>query len=151
MKKISKLYLGINILSIIIILYHSILYQTNGYTMELKVSTSAMFVILGLINFSYALINKQKNIMFYLCMSLGLFFACLGDYLILFNFIFGAASFALGHILFVVAYCFISKIKKLDLLLSACLYAGCLIFLLACPLLKFDNNKILIQFRQYEN
>ena len=50
MKKISKVYLGINILSIIIILYHSVIYQTHGYTALLKVSTSAMFVVLGLIN-----------------------------------------------------------------------------------------------------
>ena len=140
MKKISKVYLGINILSIIIILYHSVLYQTHGYTALLKVSTSAMFVMLGLINLSYAFISKQKNIKFYMFMSLGLAFACLGDYLILSNFVYGAGSFALGHILFVIAYCFVSKIKKLDLLFSLCLYIGCLIFLLGCPLLNFDNN-----------
>ena len=140
MKKISKVYLGINILSIIIILYHSVIYQTHGYTALLKVSTSAMFVMLGLINLSYAFISKQKNIKFYMFMSLGLAFACLGDYLILSNFVYGAGSFALGHILFVIAYCFVSKIKKLDLLFSLCLYIGCLIFLLGCPLLNFDNN-----------
>ena len=140
MKKISKVYLGINILSIIIIIYHSVIYQTHGYTALLKVSTSAMFVMLGLINLSYAFISKQKNIKFYVFMSLGLAFACLGDYLILSNFVYGAGSFALGHILFVIAYCFVSKIKKLDLLFSLCLYIGCLIFLLGCPLLNFDNN-----------
>ena len=140
MKKISKVYLGINILSIIIILYHSVIYQTHGYTALLKVSTSAMFVMLGLINLSYAFISKQKNIKFYMFMSLGLAFACLGDYLILSNFVFGAGSFALGHVLFVIAYCFVSKIKKLDLLFSICLYIGCLIFLLGCPLLNFDDN-----------
>ena len=140
MKKISKVYLGINILSIIIILYHSVIYQTHGYTALLKVSTSAMFVMLGLINLSYAFISKQKNIKFYMFMSLGLAFACLGDYLILSNFVYGAGSFALGHILFVIAYCFVSKIKKLDLLFSLCLYIGCLVFLLGCPLLNFDNN-----------
>ena len=140
MKKISKVYLGINILSIIIILYHSVIYQTHGYTALLKVSTSAMFVMLGLINLSYAFISKQKNIKFYMFMSLGLAFACLGDYLILSNFVYGAGSFALGHILFVIAYCFVSKIKKLDLLFSLCLYIGCLIFLLGCPLLNFDDN-----------
>ena len=140
MNKLSKIFLGINILSIIIILYHSVIYQTHGYTGVLKVSTSAMFVMLGLINLSYAFISKQKNIKFYMFMSLGLAFACLGDYLILSNFVYGAGSFALGHILFVIAYCFVSKIKKLDLLFSLCLYIGCLIFLLGCPLLNFDNN-----------
>ena len=91
-------------------------------------------------SFRYAFISKQKNIKFYMFMSLGLAFACLGDYLILSNFVYGAGSFALGHILFVIAYCFVSKIKKLDLLFSLCLYIGCLIFLLGCPLLNFDDN-----------
>lgn len=140
MNKLSKIFLGINILSIIIILYHSVIYQTHGYTGVLKVSTSAMFVVLGLINLCYAFISKQKNIKFYVFMSLGLAFACLGDYLILSNFVFGAGSFALGHVLFVIAYCFISKLNKLDLLFSICLYTGCLIFLIGCPLLNFENN-----------
>ena len=72
-------------------------------------------------------------------MSLGLILACLGDYLILFDFIKGAASFALGHVCFVVAYYSLKRIKKWDILVSSGLFIGCLIFLLCCPLITFDN------------
>lgn len=135
----KKIMLGINIFSIIIIFYHNYIYQSTGYKMELKVTCSAMFAVLGLINLLFSIITKQSNIKYYICMSLGLILACLGDYLILFNFIKGAVSFALGHICFIIAYCFLKKINKWDLLISSVIFVGCLIFLLFHPLLKFDN------------
>ena len=139
MNKAIKIMFGFNILSIIIIFYHNYIYQSTGYRMELKVTCSAMFAVLGLINLLFSIITKQSNLKFYICMSLGLILACLGDYLILFDFIKGAASFALGHVCFVVAYCFLNKIKKWEILISSGLFIGCLIFLLSFPHLTFDN------------
>ena len=71
-------------------------------------------------------------------MSIGLILAFLGDVLIGYDFIVGAGTFALGHICFVVAYCFLQKMRKPDYALGGALFLGCLIFLLFCPLLKFE-------------
>lgn len=71
-------------------------------------------------------------------MSAGLILAFLGDVLIGYDFIVGAATFALGHVCFVVAYCFMQRMQRLDFIISGSLFLGCLIFLLFCPLLTFD-------------
>lgn len=47
-------------------------------------------------------------------------------------------TFALGHICFVVAYCFMQRMQRLDFIISGALFLGCLIFLLFCPLLTFE-------------
>ena len=140
MNKYHKIMLIINILSIGIIFYHNYIYQSTGYKMELKITCSVMFAALGLINLLFSIITKQSNLKFYILMNIGLILACFGDYLILFDFIKGAASFALGHVSFVVAYCFLKKIKKWNLIVSIGLFIGCLILLLCCPLLTFDNT-----------
>ena len=132
MNKAIKIMLVINILSIVTIFYHNYIYQSTGYKMELKVTCSVMFATLGITNFLFSIITKQSNLKFYIFMSIGLALACFGDYLILFDFVDGAISFALGHIAFVVAYCFLDNINKFDLLIGSGLFIACLIFLLYC-------------------
>ena len=126
---------GIGIAAIFVLNYF---YQSNGFDFTLKCICSGMFAALGLLNLVYALRTKQPNTKFYIGMAAGLVFAFLGDYLIGKDFIVGAATFALGHICFVVAYCFIQKMYKLDYAISGALFLGCLIFLLFCPLLTFE-------------
>lgn len=94
--------------------------------------------MLGVINLIYALVSKADNKRFYIKMSVGLVLAFLGDVLIGYDFIIGAATFALGHICFVVAYCFVQKMQRLDYIIGGVLFLGCLIFLLFCPLLTFE-------------
>jgi uncharacterized membrane protein YhhN len=53
------------------------------------------------------------------------------------SFIPGAAIFALGHVFFVVAYCRMERMKKLDYIFSGVLFGACLIFLFS-PVLTFD-------------
>ena len=71
-------------------------------------------------------------------MSVGLILAFLGDVLIGYDFIVGAGTFALGHVCFVVAYCFKEGLRKLDLAISAFLFVSAAAFLLFCPLLTFE-------------
>ena len=138
MKKTQKLLLAINGLVIATIFVINYFYQSNGFDFTLKCVCSGSFVLLGLVNLGYALKTKQGNTKFYVGMSAGLVLAFLGDYLIGKDFIVGAATFALGHICFVVAYCFMQKMQKLDYAISGTLFLGCLIFLLFCPLLTFE-------------
>ena len=138
MKKKQNWMLAINIAVISAIFVMNYFYQSNGFDFTLKCICSGSFALLGIINFVYSLITKAENKKFYIGMSVGLVLAFLGDVLIGYDFIVGAATFALGHVCFVVAYCFMQRMQKLDYILSGVLFLGCLIFLLFCPLLTFD-------------
>lgn len=134
----QKLMLAVNAVIVSAILVMNYFYQSNGFDFTLKCICSASFAVLGVINLIYAFLTKAENKKFYIGMSVGLILAFLGDVLIGYDFIVGAATFALGHVFFVVSYCFIQKMQKLDYLFSGVLFAGCLLFLLFCPLLTFD-------------
>ena len=134
----NKLMLAVNIVIISAIFILNYFYQSNGFDFTLKCICSGSFALLGIINLCYAFVTKQKDKKFYAGMALGLILAFLGDVLIGYDFIVGAATFALGHICFVIAYCFMRKMQKLDYAIGGTLFAGCLIFLLFCPLLNFE-------------
>ena len=138
MKKSQKILLAVNLLIVSVILVLNYFYQSNGFDFTLKCVCSGLFALLGVINLICALTTKADNKKFYIGMSAGLILAFLGDYLIGYDFIIGAATFALGHICFVVAYCFMQRMQKLDYIISGTLFLGCLIFLLFCPLLTFE-------------
>lgn len=138
MKTSQKTMLAVNILIIAAVFVLNWFYQSNGFDFTLKCVCSGGFALLGLINLSYALGTGRKSKKFYIAMALGLVLAMLGDVLIGYDFIIGAAIFALGHVCFVVAYCLLQKLKMLDCIISGVLFAGAAAFLLFCPLLVFD-------------
>ncbi|MBQ9162964.1 MAG: lysoplasmalogenase [Clostridia bacterium] len=139
MKKHQKIMLGVNVCVISAIFLLNYFYQQNGFDFTLKCVCSGGFALLGAANLIYALTTKQNEKRFYIGMALGLFLAFLGDVLIRYDFIVGAATFALGHVCLVIAYCFIQKIKPLDLIISGVLFVGAAAFLMLCPLLTFDD------------
>ena len=134
----NKLMLALNAVMICGIFVLNYFYQSSGFDFTLKCVCSGSFALLGIFNLVYALVTKQKNRSFYTAMALGLLLAFLGDVLIGYDFIVGAATFALGHVCFVAAYCLMHRLRKLDCAIAAVLFAGCLIFLLFCPLLTFE-------------
>lgn len=134
----NKILLTVNTVIIATIFILNYFYQSNGFDFTLKCICSGGFALLGIINLCYALITKQVGIRFYIGMSAGLLLAFLGDVLIGYDFIIGAATFAIGHICFVIAYCFLQKLSVRDLISSGILFLGALIFLLFCPLLTFE-------------
>lgn len=134
----NKLMVAVNALVISAIFVLNYFYQINGFDFTLKCICSGSFALLGVMNLFYAYITKQKDKKFYIGMAFGLILAFLGDVLIGYDFIVGAATFALGHVCFVLAYCFMQRVQRLDCTISGVLFAGCLIFLLFCPLLTFE-------------
>lgn len=134
----NRVILWANILLIFAICVLNYFYQSNGFDFTLKCVCSGCFALLGVINLCYAAAARQRTMRFYVGMALGLILAFLGDVLIGYDFIIGAATFALGHICFVVAYCFIMRLSRLDLAIGGVLFLGALAFLLFCPLLNFD-------------
>ena len=101
--------LAVNLLVIATVFVLNYFYQLDGFNFTLKCICSGLFASLGLMNLGYALKTKQPNTKFYIGMAAGLFLAFLGDCLIGYDFIIGAATFAIGHICFVIAYCFMQK------------------------------------------
>jgi hypothetical protein len=134
----QKLLLTVNALTVAAILSLNYVYQSNGFDFTLKCICSGAFALLGLFNLVYALTAKAANRRFFMAMAAGLVLAFLGDYLIAYDFIVGAATFALGHIFFVVAYCFLQKPTWIDCAVSGVLFAGAAAFLLFFPLLSFE-------------
>ena len=132
--------LTVNCIIIAFIFILNYFYQVNRFDFTLKCICSGLFAALGLLNLVYAAKNTSNSKKFYVCMAAGLVLAFLGDVLIGYDFIVGAATFALGHICFVVAYCFVQKMQRLDLVISGGLFLGCLIFLLLFPLLSFETE-----------
>lgn len=138
MKKTQKIPLTINLVLIAIVFVLNYFYQKHGFDFTLKCVCSGIFALIGLVNLAYALKTNQPNRNFFAGMTAGLVLAMLGDILIGYDFIVGAATFALGHICFVIAYCFLQKIKVLDCIISGIVFLGGASFLLFSPLLTFD-------------
>ena len=142
MKKIlnNKLFLLITNLTFMVSLFIlNVFYQYHNFNFTLKCIGSAIFATLGLINLLFALLRKEKNIIFYIIMAGGLIFAMLGDIIINSDFIIGAAVFAIGHIFFVIAYFFENKFHYLDLIISGTLSIATTLIILFLPVLKFDE------------
>ena len=136
---LQKVLVGINILFIAAIFVLNYFYQKQGFDFTLKCICSGGFALLGLFNLLYALLLKKGMPGFFLGMAGGLVLAMAGDVLINKDFILGAAVFALGHVSFVIAYCFLKKPRLADLIPAAILFCAAGAFLLFSPLLSFDE------------
>jgi len=139
MKKIQKI---LNLLLLFAILIGDVFYILEN-TLLIKSITSAMFVILGAINLFFAIKSKTPNKKFCITMIVGLFFAMLGDILLEIEFIVGALLFAVGHIFYFIAYCFLKKFNLRDLIPGTCIFIPSLLIITLVPL--FDFGGILMQ------
>ncbi len=142
MKK-HKAMLLINGLFFLAVAVVNYFFQSNNFNYTLKCIGSSCFTVLGLVNLVFALKSKASCPRFYYVMTVGVVFAMLGDVFIYHNFFLGAGAFALGHICFVVAYCFLQKFTLTDLLASGVLFLIALLYLLFCPVLSFEDPMLL--------
>lgn len=126
MKK--KIFLALNVFLLVSLLLSDIRYFLFG-TLARKAFTSSVFVALGLVNAVYALTVKAAPKRFALVMLAGLFFAMLGDIVLGKNFILGVVMFALGHLLYAVAYALRAKFARADLLPAAIVLLLSVVFL----------------------
>lgn len=114
-KKILALII-VNVLFLVATIVTDILYITKGNEYVFKTLASGVFVLCSLVNMSLMFIYKNAiNKPFIILMVIGQIFAFAGDVLLIDHFIIGAISFAVGHIFYFIAYCFLQKFKWLDL------------------------------------
>lgn len=135
----KKLSISINIILAAALLAGTIMYQVAGGR-TVHYSTSGIFVLMGVVNLCLAMINRTKNLKFYVSMALGLFLCMMGDILLGKDFVIGAATFASGHICYFVSYCFLQKLRKKDFVIGGVIFAAAGAFLMFFPLLTFSEE-----------
>lgn len=138
----NKTFNIINAILILLVLVGDVLYLTVG-GLAIKSVTSAGFVLIGVVNLVYVILNKQLDLKFPIIMLIGLTFAMLGDIILEIEFIIGAALFAIGHLFFFVSYCFIQKFKWVDLAYGAAIFVPAVLFITLAPI--FDFGGILME------
>ena len=140
----SKTIFWLNVVFITAIFVLNYFYQRVDFDFTLKCITSSVFALLGVTNLSYSLFIKAEHGRGYsLAMTAGLILAFLGDVFIVFNFIAGAALFALAHICFVCSYAYIRRFCRGDFILGAFIFALTFAFLNLYP--YFDFSSVLIK------
>lgn len=105
-----------------------------------KSLASACFVAVGLVNLICAIKNKSFNLKFCIVMLIGLVFAMLGDIVLYVHFIAGAVLFAIGHVFFFVAYCFLQKFKWIDLIIGASIAIISVLIVTLVPTFEFGGT-----------
>ncbi len=116
------------------------LYYNDHRSLFLKGMTSSFFVLLGLVNAVYSCIAKKGRV-FSCTMAAGLLLAMLGDVLLGVDFYMGMGAFALGHVLYLTAFCVRARPRWADLIPAAALFAFALWFL-EKPFLHFGYGPL---------
>lgn len=136
MKKYLNLFNILNVVLILAVLVGDVFYLKTG-ELWVKSITSAGFVAIGAVNLIYAIKHKTTHLKFCITMLVGLTFAMLGDIFLNIYFIAGAALFAVGHVFYFIAYCFIQKFKWTDLIPAAALFVPAVLFMTLAPIFNY--------------
>jgi len=104
---------------------------------------SFIFVLLGIVNLIYCFLNKKDGKIFPVLIVCGLLFGMIADVVLNFNFIIGAAIFAVGHILYLAAFTMLHKFETRDLIAVFCILAFSIIMILL-PIYDFGSKLMFI-------
>lgn len=135
--------LVINRILIIALLLSAFCYILYG-TIAIKTIASACFVLLGIVNVYFAIKVKSETKKFSIVMFVALCFSCLGDVILYYDFILGAVAFAIGHIMYFVAYCIRKRFKKEDGVGISVVLIPSVSFLIFAPIFDYDGMFIKI-------
>lgn len=105
-----------------------------------KIPASSCFFLLGCLNVLYFHRHSRASKAFPLTMLAGLFLGLAADIGLELDFLTGAALFALGHLLYLAAYCCLIPFHRKDTLVSAALFLPCLGLILFLPSLDFGST-----------
>lgn len=115
----------------------NVFYWRSGFAFPLKCACSAGFATLAVVNAAFVFALNRPNRGFYVAAVCGLLCAALGDVLIGFDFIAGAAAFGVGHLALIVAFSFLKRFRRLDAILSAAIFLFAAAFLNFFPGISF--------------
>lgn len=109
-----------------------------GSNVWIKALASLSFVAIGIVSLIFVLKNGL-NKKFTIVMSIGLTIAMIGDILLDIIFIVGAIFFALGHVAFFIAYCFLHPFKWKDLIIGGTIAIASVLVVLLVPIFTLDG------------
>lgn len=147
-KKARKTFLIGNILILICAMICLVCYDLYG-GLRLKGTTSFWFVLLGFWNLLYARKQKLKMSRFLLLMELGLCFGMCADVLLGIQFMLGILFFALGHVLYLAAFCTLEKLCRRDVCIILPIAVISLYFVAGTPYIQIGEaflKKVLLVY-----
>ena len=129
-----------------LIVIADILYMTVDCSAYItKTIASVLFVICSTTNFILLIKNYKGDKKWYsIFMLIGTIFSMMGDIFLIDFFIVGALMFAVGHILYVVAYMFLQQFTKKDLITWLVLVCICALVILVPQIYDFKGIMPLI-------
>ena len=136
-QKNKKIFMMLNLMLILGLVMSAICYAELG-SLEIKSVTSMFFVLLGIANLIYS-ITMKSNIKFSVFMVCGLSFSMMGDIVLEIYFMAGAILFAVGHILYFVAYCFYKKLHWLDAVVSIAIAIPSVLIVVFVPVFNYGG------------
>ena len=139
----NKKFLIVNLIAFLLILVGDIFYITTS-ALLVKGLTSVGFVALGLFNLICVLKTGTDKKKFSIIMFAGLCFGMLGDILLEIEFITGAVLFAVGHVLYFIAYCFLQKFDYKDIVAGLIIFVPSMLFIVLAPIFDFGGNLLKI-------
>ena len=129
--------IGVILLTICVLVGDAFYITTSS--LLIKSLTSLGFVLIGLLSLIYAVKSKTEKNKFCVIMFIGLVFAMFGDIVLEIEFIIGAMLFAVGHVFYFMAYCFLSKFKLRDFIIGAAIFVPSTLIILFVPIFNFDQ------------
>lgn len=111
----KSMHFVINILFLILSIIMTFIYHVFG-GIELKAVAALVFVSLCFINMIYIIKNLTDKKRFSIIIFLGQLVCMIGDIVLWYDFIIGAIIFGIGHVFYIVAYSYIEKYNKKDIL-----------------------------------
>lgn len=133
----------INAILFAVLVVLDVLYLQFSTPYVFKTLASVFFVFIALFNFIIQIKNKSGHKYIYF-MLIGLIFACAGDIALIDYFEVGAGLFAVGHILYFIAFCTLIKIKWQDLVCFVFYFGFSLAVILGYPYFDFKGMFILV-------
>ena len=115
----------------------------------LKGVTSMWFVILGLLNLIYAVRMKTVKLSYPVLMMSGLFLGMCADVLLGVEFMAGIVSFALGHVMYLIAFFCLEKARRKDLMFILPLIVLSIFAVAGTPFIRIEDpvlKKMLIGY-----
>ncbi len=134
----KKSFFTANLLLIAAVLFGDLCYHYIG-TILVKGIVSSGFVLLAVTNLIYSTKTKAANLKYPALMVIGAVFSMLGDILLSPQFVLGAASFAIGHIFFVLAYCTLNKFRLKDLIPAICVFIPPFLLMTLAPFFDYGS------------
>lgn len=141
----KKSHLILNIIFASLIVLSDILYTfVFTYNLLVKSITSALFVLMGLINLIIAIRLKSTSLKYPIIMCIALFLAMIGDIAINLIFELGAGFFAIGHVFYFIAYCQLIKFNWKDLIYGIFIFVPISILIIFAPIFDFGGIFLMI-------